>query len=410
MCEGFAQPKVKGWCPGLFAPMEAADGWLVRVRPTLGRMEAAQAFLLAEVAEKQGNGRISLTNRASLQLRGFTADAARRFPDIAVAAGLGLRDPGMERRQAMIVSPLAGDDSTCAPGTIACAEALRGELIRAEDLSALPPKFSFAVDGGGLYATGLLQADICIRATEDGLWSVVCGNMRGKAADCLEAVRQAVGLARAFVRSHETVRPLRNPGVGADLFQSADLSGLAREVTHACASTDVVRAGPLGHGLYALSVPMGSMNATMLRECANVAARQGDGILRLTPWHTIVLAGLAHPPLVTGMVTDPHSPLLRIWACSGQSACAQAAGETENLARCLAPFLPAWATLHVSGCRKGCAYPTATHFTLVAGEGGYGLVRNGSAFGVVESLFADKQAVYRAFQTFGQEGAVDADL
>ena len=135
---GFAQPEVKGWCPGLFAPMEAADGWLVRVRPLLGRLEAAQAFLLADVAQEQGNGRIGLTNRASLQLRGFGADNARRFPDIAVAAGLGLRDAGMERRQAMLVSPLAGDDPTCAADTRACAESLRHALVGAEELAALP--------------------------------------------------------------------------------------------------------------------------------------------------------------------------------------------------------------------------------------------------------------------------------
>nr|WP_277875466.1 precorrin-3B synthase [Acetobacter lambici] len=407
---GFAQPEVKGWCPGLFAPMEAADGWLVRVRPTLGRLEAAQAFLLADVARKMGNGRISLTNRASLQLRGFSADAARRFPDIAVAAGLGLADAGMERRQAMLVSPLAGDDPACAVDTVACAESLRKALIGAEALTALPGKFGFAVDGGGLYPAGLLQADIILRAVGEGQWSVVCGGMCAPPTTYAVAASQAVGLAHVFVTSHQSVRPQRNRAVGQVLFQLLGLAGelqtFAPHPVGACCG----RVGPLGSALFALSAPMGCMTADMLHDCANVAAAQGDGILRLTPWHTLVLGGMAQPPVVAGMVADPHSPLLRIWACSGAGACAQAAGETEELARSLAPLLPDGAHLHVSGCRKGCAHPAATDFTLVAGGQGYGLVRNGSATGDVESLFVDDHAVYKAFELFKNEGAVDAGL
>ena len=410
MYGGFVQPEVKGWCPGLFAPMEAADGWLVRVRPTMGRLEASQAFLLADVAYKQGNGRIGLTNRASLQLRGFGADAARRFPDIAVAAGLGLPDAGMERRQTMLVSPLAGDDPACAPQTQACAESLRNALLGAEALSALPGKFGFAVDGGGLYATGLLQADITVRAMEGGLWSAVCGRVCTPAAPYAVAVRQAVGLAQAFVTSHQSVRPQRDPAVGEALFQIAGLMGNRLPPSPDTEQGEGARVGALGHGLFALSVPLGCMTASMLHDCAQVAATQGDGVLRLTPWRSIVLAGMAQIPTVAGMITDPAAALLRIWACSGAGACAQAGGETEELARHLAPLLPAGAELHVSGCRKGCAHPAAADFTVVAGAQGYGLVRNGGADGYVEDLFANEQAVYKAFESFKHEGAVDAGL
>ena len=268
MYGGFAQPEGKGWCPGLFAPMEAADGWLVRVRPMMGRLEAAQAFLLADVAQKQGNGRIGLTNRASLQLRGFGADAARRFPDIAVAAGLGLSDAGMERRQAMLVSPLAGDDPACAPDTHACAEALRNALIGAAVLSALPGKFGFAVDGGGLYASGLLQADITVRAMEGGQWSVICGALCTQPAPYAVAVRQAVGLAEAFVTSHQSARPQRDLGVGERLFHILGLQGHTAPMRAGPELGGYSLVGSLGHGLVALSVPLGCLTAAMLRDSA----------------------------------------------------------------------------------------------------------------------------------------------
>lgn len=105
--------------------MQAADGWLVRVRPPLGRITAAQAHLLANVAEQDGNGQISLTNRGNVQLRGFALEAARAFPQRMVEAGLGQADPDAERRLALQVSPLAGADPACAGETMLCAEALR---------------------------------------------------------------------------------------------------------------------------------------------------------------------------------------------------------------------------------------------------------------------------------------------
>jgi len=37
--------------------------------------------------------------------------------------------------------------------------------------------------------------------------------------------------------------------------------------------------------------------------------------------------------------------------------------------------------LHVSGCAKGCAHPTAAPLTLTATPGGFALIRNGTASG-----------------------------
>ena len=51
---------VKGWCPGIIRPMASGDGLIVRVRPRCGAFSLGTAAVLADVAERLGNGHIDL--------------------------------------------------------------------------------------------------------------------------------------------------------------------------------------------------------------------------------------------------------------------------------------------------------------------------------------------------------------
>lgn len=392
MTQRFTPPEVKGWCPGLFAPMQAKDGWLVRVRPAFGRITAAQATFLAQIAEREGNGLICLTNRASLQLRGFSHANALRFPELAVLAGLGMANPEHEKRLALLVSPLAGCDPSCAPDTLECATALRAALCHANSLSALPDKFGFAVDGGGLFTVGLLKADITLQTNGAGLWSVVCGNQKSKPASVQVAVELAVKLAQAFVALPKGKRPVRYPQTGQMLFQAINQLGCPAENMGIAAPDPAMLAGKIGPALYALNAPLGILTSAMLRSCAN-HARNGDGILRLTPWHSIILHGMPCTPHVADMVDTGTNPILRVSACMGNAGCAQAEGATQALAKKLAHSLGAGESLHVSGCSKGCAHPAKASWTVVAAQNGYGLICNGTASGPVMRFFPDDRAV-----------------
>ena len=84
------RPEPKGWCPGAHRPMQSGDGMIVRVRPRLSQISAAQAKGLARLARQYGNGQIDLTNRANLQLRGLLPDAVA--PVVEDLSALGLLD------------------------------------------------------------------------------------------------------------------------------------------------------------------------------------------------------------------------------------------------------------------------------------------------------------------------------
>ena len=136
---------------------------------------------------------------------------------------------------------------------------------------------------------------------------------------------------------------------------------------------------PLGHwwggamgGQGALvGFEFGRMRAETLAKLAGIAD------MRVTSWRMLLLEGLTGTP--KGLILSPYDPLLRVIACTGAPACPQALGDTRNLARSLAPHLPADRSLHVSGCAKGCAHPTACDLTLTATLTGYRLIHQGRA-------------------------------
>ncbi|WP_159101671.1 hypothetical protein [Asaia platycodi] len=120
--------------------MQTHDGWLVRVTPDLEGLTPAHLSFLAAKAAGWGNGRITLTMRGNLQLRGFDEVAARRFSAEAAERGLGLANPEREsRRRLLFMSPLAGLDPDCASDTLALAREVEAALI-APDLGWRPPR------------------------------------------------------------------------------------------------------------------------------------------------------------------------------------------------------------------------------------------------------------------------------
>ncbi|HTW29798.1 MAG TPA: precorrin-3B synthase, partial [Acetobacteraceae bacterium] len=165
----------RGWCPDVHAPMAAADGLIVRVKPPLGRLSAKAARVIAAAALRDGSGMIELTARANLQVRGLRPDSAPQFAATMVAAGLAAADPAVERRRNVLVSPQAGADPAIAGDPEAVAATLLGALAMAHELEALPGKFGWLVDGGGVASVAGSAADILIRLGPDGALVSVAG-------------------------------------------------------------------------------------------------------------------------------------------------------------------------------------------------------------------------------------------
>lgn len=356
---------IKGWCPSAHRPMQSGDGLVARIRPRGGRLSAAQAQAIAELAERYGNGLIDLTSRANLQVRGLHADGHEAL--LGRLAELALVDPdaAIETQRNILVAPLWRENDD----TQRLAAALERGL--GERALGLPEKFGFAVDCGEMRLLAHASADIRIERSVDGRLMVRAdGAPRGRPVTGAEAVDLVLALARWFLASGGA-----SSGRGrmaAHLARGAKLpDALAGSAAPAPVSPSPA---PGVHANGALvGIGFGQMRSATLEFLSRCAAS-----LRLTPWRMILLEGLRDMPLHEGLVADAADPLLRVAACTGAPACEAAHAETRDLAAALAPHLPVDMQLHVSGCAKSCARRGTADVTLVATAAGFDLVRNGT--------------------------------
>jgi precorrin-3B synthase len=97
-------------CPGAVTMHEAADGSLARIRVPGGILSASTLLALAGTATDLGDGRLELTSRANIQIRGLDAAVATQLATRLRSLGL-LPSLQHERVRNILASPLSGLDS-----------------------------------------------------------------------------------------------------------------------------------------------------------------------------------------------------------------------------------------------------------------------------------------------------------
>ncbi|MGL4174397.1 MAG: nitrite reductase [Actinomycetota bacterium] len=136
-------------CPGVRRPWLATDGMLIRLRLIGGRLPWRSLQSLMNSAERFGDGRIRVTSRANLQLRGFSGERGQLTAEAhtaLVTTGL-VPSPTHELVRNIMVSPqsgLAGGRADLRP----VAAALDSLLCADPTLADLPGKFLFVLDDG----------------------------------------------------------------------------------------------------------------------------------------------------------------------------------------------------------------------------------------------------------------------
>ena len=150
-------------CPGALRLHSADDGALARVRIPAGILTGRQARALADVAERLGDGRLDITSRGNIQVRGL-GDRLRR-PNWRSAGRRGLLPAHRhERVRNIVASPLSGLDAAHADGTgktdvLPWAMSLDRLLCTSETATALSGRFlSRSTTGAGDMAA--LGADV----------------------------------------------------------------------------------------------------------------------------------------------------------------------------------------------------------------------------------------------------------
>lgn len=338
--------------------MASGDGLLVRVKPPYAVLAANAAKQLAMAVARYGNGIIELTSHAAIQVRGLSAEAARPFATAMVAAGLADAEPDVERRRSVIVTPLA--DARIR----AVAAVVEASLVRDQRLAPLPPKFAVSLDGYSVLPFGDIGADICVVCADTGCSVTLAGTGVSVTVAANAVPETVVRFALAFLENRVWRSPTPRVLKGIGWLPDGD---------------DLC-------GAFGLGLPFGTTTVDTLAPLTALSEEYADGTLRITPWRAVLVPGVPAAAVgkireagrALGLIVDPADPRNAIITCPGKPACASGSVPARSDAMRLVELrLPA--TVHVSGCAKGCAHPAPASITLVGENGLYGIVRNGRA-------------------------------
>lgn len=394
----------KGWCPGALSPMQAKDGFLVRLRISGGVVGAQTMRRLAEASRSYGNGLIDLSARGNLQLRGVSQSALPALTGRLSELGLIDEDPNAEAVRNVMVSPLAGLGATIDVGPIG--KALEAALVASADLYSLPGKFGFLIDDGGALPLDDEPADVrfAYRKTHND-FAISIG---GAASDAVglgfcapdNVVATSLALGRAFLEISAALAepPRRMMGLISQCGPVAIAEAVGLPLTPARERAAIEAPSPIGlislndSFCFGAGAPFGRLTADMLDAAAEAAEVHAAAEIRLTPWRALIVprvdtsadADLRRHFTAANFIVARDDARLGLAACGGASACERATTETHDDALALAAVARrlkgAGIALHLSGCQKGCARPRPTPITLVGRNGLYDLIIDGTPY------------------------------
>ncbi|WP_328888227.1 cobalamin biosynthesis protein CobG [Streptomyces sp. NBC_00316] len=378
-------------CPGSLRLHRADDGALARVRIPGGVLDMRQADVLREAARELGDGELHLTSRGNVQLRGLGADCGGRLAELLGAAGL-LPSWSHERIRNVVASPLSGLDGRGRSDVGPWLTALDGLLCGSDKAAGLSGRFLFALDDGR-GDVDALGADVTVLGRGDG-----SALLRIGAAETVlrvsggDAPRAALIAAETFLEtareagawrvselpfpaeelSSQVGTALRAAGVdAADHMEHVPPATTAQEPAYGLVGTS-------GPAALCVGVPLGRLSGAQWESLS----RAGDE-LRLTPWRSVVVTGVAPGEAAArlgewdaaGLIVGPGSAWTGVGACIGRPGCAKALadvrGDAEAFVRAAGAPVAGRLPVYWSGCERRCGHPKGAWADVVAVPGGY---------------------------------------
>lgn len=372
--------KVQGWCPTAWAPMQAQDGWIVRVRPHCASINAQQWTVLAELSLSCAHPEIELTRLGSVQLRGVSEAHLPMVRSRLVDAQLVPADADADQAPAVHCTPFYKHADLTHALALLLAQAVIAQLspnaLQSQGVQAMPSKFGLAVDDAQRRMRGI-AADISVWVTEDERYGLTLGGQSGWYAfdGAAEVVEAALAVALWFAKERTAIAPMHAPNF-TRLRQLLPLRALnlpCLELAKFRADNPVAAAvalpGRLEQAGRVIGVPMGRISAAALLEAVKSMSPQTE--IRVTPWRSLFCEDEAIAAQFSSSahwITEAGDARLRVSACTGAPRCTQALLAARELALVLAPHVPPQAHVHVSGCAKCCALSPEATAVLIATE------------------------------------------
>jgi precorrin-3B synthase len=266
-------------CPGALRPWPADDGMLVRLRLIGGRISSESLLALVGVAEEYSGGRVHLTGRANLQVRGLPGSDGRLAPEVlsAIEATGLLPTRSHELVRNIMVSSQSGLAESRADLRPVAAE-LDRLLCSDAQLAALPGRLLFVLDDG--------RGDLLGRSCDLGLVVLDAGTAQLKVGDAWGPVVALESAAFGIVRLAREFLDRRGSGPSAPWHVVELLEPLVQPQ-----EPDVrlpAPVGPLPYGPVAGGRHVAVPDEGLDRSSAEALAA-GASELVVTPWRGVLV-------------------------------------------------------------------------------------------------------------------------
>ncbi len=361
---------------GLYPQRQGGDAFMLRVKVPGGRLDAEQAAVIGAVAREHargpephplwGDGYCDITTRQDIQLHwiriGAVPEIWRRLED----SGLTTVQACGDSARNVLCCPVAGLDADEVFDASPVARDISEYFTGNRDYANLPRKFKISVTG---CREDCAQAEI----NDVGMWParladgtvgfnvLVGGGLSdgprlasdidvfvdpGEAVELTRAVAQVFGELgnrenRGLSRMRYLVQELGPEGFRSELAARAGFvlrpAGEALTRRYRGDHVGVHRQRQPGLSYVGLNVTVGRISGADLEEVAGLAARYGDGQLRLTTDQNLVVVGVPDERL-DALLAEPllerHSPAPGLFergavACTGNEFCRFAIVETK---------------------------------------------------------------------------------
>ncbi|MDR0213180.1 MAG: nitrite reductase [Comamonas sp.] len=378
--------KVQGWCPTAWQPMQAQDGWIVRIRPHCASISAAQWSILSGLALSHAHPQLELTRLGNVQLRGIEDAQLTTLRSRLIDAGLVPADADADLAPAVHCSPFyqAGDLTHELAGLLsaAVAEHLSPRALQLQGIAVLPSKFGLLVDDPA-QSLASIPADLRLwvqPGQAERRYGLSLGSSDNRydyasAAELLDATLQvSIWFARQRMSAGGT-QPTRLQQLLKTRQPELSVLQIALQqaaVPGAQAFARLIKPGWHGHDRV-IGATLGRVDALAMQQLADSLPVQTE--IRVTPWRSLLLIGHEHqavPPNTVHWITDAADARNRVSACTGSPRCTQALIPAQALALQFAPHTRQDMELHISGCPKLCALPGDATTVVFASTGNTG--------------------------------------
>ena len=401
---------------GLYPQRQGGDAFMLRIKAPGGRLDAAQARVIGEVADEFargpapnpvfGDAYLDITTRQDIQLHWIRIGAVPEIWNRLEAAGMTTVQACGDSARNVLGCPVSGLDADEVLDAQPVAEAVSAYFTGNREYANLPRKFKLSVTG---CREDCAQAEI----NDIGLWPaqldegtvgfnlLVGGGLSDgprmasdidvfvtpepdRVVELFRAIAQLFGELgnrenRGLARMRYLVQELGPERFRAELAQRAafplDPAGEALTRRYRGDHVGVHAQKQPGRCYVGLNVTVGRMSGLHLVEAARLAGEYGDGGLRLATDQNLILTGvpeqrvddLLGERLLAEHSPDPGAFERGVVACTGSEFCrfaivetkARAAQWARELDRRLGPDETGDGVvrMHFSGCPASCAQP-----------------------------------------------------